>query len=50
MLAPDEIRIVAAPGGMTSVRQLSPSELTHARRFLQDEGSLSDFYESLDDA
>jgi predicted ATPase len=46
MLGPEEVLLVTAPDGKTSVRQLSGDELQRARKFLQDEGSLSDYLDA----
>ncbi len=48
MLRPSEVHLVTAPGGETHVRALSEVELAAAQEFLNDEGDLSDFYETLD--
>lgn len=48
MLEPSEVHLVTAPGGETQVRALTEIELAAARAFLNDEGDLSDFYETLD--
>lgn len=45
VLCPEEVLMATAIGGRTSVRQLSPDEVARARRFLSNEGSLSDFLE-----
>ncbi len=50
MLQPEEIRLVTAPDGKTAVRALSPDEIRVARQFLQEEGALSAFYETLDES
>jgi hypothetical protein len=42
-LDPENILLVTAPRGVTQVRRLSAEDLEHARLFLQDEGSLSEF-------
>jgi predicted ATPase len=49
MLKPEEILLVTAPEGNTEVRGLSPHEMSVARQFLQEEGALSEFYETLDE-
>ncbi|WP_165224877.1 AAA family ATPase [Aquisphaera insulae] len=48
ILRPEEVLMATAHHGATSVRPLSPDEITRARRFLKDEGSLSDFLEPFD--
>ncbi len=47
MLEPSEVHLVTAPGGETHVRALTGVELAAARAFLNDEGDLSDFYETI---
>ncbi len=46
-LQPDEIRLVAIKDGQTYVRALSKSELESAKRFMGEDGTLSDFIESI---
>ncbi|QEH39171.1 recombination protein F [Aquisphaera giovannonii] len=48
ILRPEEVLMATAQDGGTSVRPLSPDEASRARRFLKDEGSLSDFLEPFD--
>ena len=48
-LAPENIRLVTMQKGATRLRALSPQELSTAREFLEDEGSLSDFIESVEE-
>ncbi len=45
MLRPEEVLLVTAPEGWTEARNLSPDEVTRAKRFLKNEGSLSEFLE-----
>ncbi len=47
ILRPEEVLLVTAPGGSTQARRLSPEEINRAKRFLKNEGSLSDFLEPL---
>jgi predicted ATPase len=49
ILRPEEVLMTTARDGKTSVRPLSPDEVARARRFLSDEGSLSDFLEPFDE-
>ncbi len=49
ILRPEEVLMATAVGGRTSVRPLSPDEMARARRFLSNEGSLSDFLEPFDE-
>jgi AAA domain, putative AbiEii toxin, Type IV TA system len=46
-LDPEEVLLVSATNGMTTARSLSPEEISMARRFLSDEGTLSEFLEPL---
>jgi ABC-type Mn2+/Zn2+ transport system ATPase subunit len=48
-LEPENIRLVTMRKGATRLRALSPEELSTARAFLEDEGSLSDFIESVEE-
>jgi predicted ATPase len=45
ILRPEEVVLVTANEGVTNARSLSPAEIAEARRFLRDEGSLSDYLE-----
>jgi predicted ATPase len=47
MLKPDEVLLVTAEAGATKVRPLSQPEIELARKFMNDEGSLSDYLGSL---
>src|SRR5262249_12384255 len=49
MLEPEEVLLVTAPEGRTSVRRLTNEEVQQARQFLQDEGSLSDYLEAFEE-
>jgi len=49
MLRPEEVQLVSSPEGQTQIRQLSADEVSSARQFLQDEGSFSDFCETLEE-
>ena len=49
ILRPEEVLMATADGGRTLVRQLSPDEVARAQRFLNNEGSLSDFLEPFDE-
>jgi predicted ATPase len=49
MLEPEEVLLVTAPQGNTQVRGLSAAELDQAKRFRKDEGSFSDFLETLNE-
>ena len=49
ILKPEEVRFVTAEGGETRVRQLSAEELDRAKWFLDNEGALSQFLESIDE-
>lgn len=49
ILRPEEVLLATAFEGKTTVRGLSPSEVGRAGRFLNDEGSLSEFLESFDE-
>ena len=44
---PDEVRLVDLKDGMTSVRALTQKELLAARHFMQSDGPLSEFIESV---
>jgi len=46
-LEPEDILLVTAPRGVTRARRLSAGDLDHARSFLQDNGSLSEFLEPM---
>lgn len=48
VLEPEEILLVTAEGGATKVRNLSSTEVEHARWFLDEEGSMSEFIETLE--
>ena len=47
ILKPEEVLMVTASGGSTKARKLSPDEMARAKKFLKNEGSLSDFLEPL---
>ena len=49
VLQPEEIRLVSMQGGATAVRALNATELAGARRFIDEEGSLSEFLNLLGD-
>jgi predicted ATPase len=49
ILHPEEILLATAPEGSTTVRKLTPDEIERAKSFLENEGSLSDFLEPLDE-
>jgi ABC-type lipoprotein export system ATPase subunit len=46
-LAPDEIRLVTMNNGITQLRPLTPLETQTAEKFVQRDGSLADFLESI---
>jgi predicted ATPase len=46
-LEPEDILLVTAPRGVTRARRLSADDLDHARSFLQNDGSLSEFLEPM---
>ncbi len=48
-LGPESIRLVTMRHGVTHVRPLSGNELETARAFLENEGSLSDFLEGIEE-
>jgi predicted ATPase len=49
-LDPESVRLVTMENeGLTKVRALSPDELGVADRYLEEEGSLSDFLETVED-
>ncbi len=48
-LGPDSIRLVTMDQGETKARALSPSEIGIAGKYLQEEGSLSDFLETVEE-
>ncbi len=45
MLQPEEVILVTADDGITKARKLSPTEISEAKRFLKNDGSLSDYLE-----
>ena len=47
-LRPEELILVTAQNGRTRARNLAPREIQAARKFLTDEGSLSEFLEPLE--
>lgn len=49
MLEPDNLILVSAPEGNTLTRRLSESEITAAELFLQKEGTLSEYFELLEE-
>lgn len=49
ILRPEEVLLATASEGKTMVRELSPNEVDRARRFLNDDGSLSEFLEPFDE-
>lgn len=49
VLKPEEVRLVTMQGGATAIRALSEKELDSAKRYINEEGSLSDFLEMLED-
>ena len=49
ILHPEEVLLATATGGSTKLRNLSQDQIARAKVFLQNEGSLSDFLEPLDD-
>lgn len=49
ILAPEEVLLVTAPGGKTEARKLSSIEISRAKKFLSNDGSLSEFLEPIDD-
>lgn len=49
-MQPEEIRIVYLADGQTRVRALTQKELAAASRYVHDEGPLSEFIQSIDDA
>ncbi len=49
MLRPEEVLLVTAPEGWTEARKLSSDEVSRAKRFLKNEGSLSEFLEPFDE-
>ena len=48
-LSPAQTRLVSMTGGKTSVRGLSPMERDAASHYLQEEGAMSDFLETVQD-
>lgn len=48
-LSPEEVRLVHSGNGMTTVRRLTPDQLGVAKSFLQEDGPLSDFIETVYD-
>ena len=48
VLKPEEVRLVTMQGGETKVRGLTESELASAKRFINEEGSLSDYLDLLE--
>jgi hypothetical protein len=49
ILDPEEILLVSAPKGLTTVRSLSQREISMAKRFLNEEGTLSEFLAPIDE-
>ena len=49
VLRPEEVQLVTMQGGETQVRGLTESELAGAKRYINEEGSLSDYLEMLED-
>jgi energy-coupling factor transporter ATP-binding protein EcfA2 len=49
MLAAAEIVLLSAPEGNTAARILSEEEIALAQQFLREDGSLSDYFETLDE-
>ena len=49
ILRPEEVLLVSANEGNTEVRNLSPDEISQAKGFLKNEGSLSDFLEPFEE-
>jgi len=49
VLRPEEVLLVSAANGQTSVRGLNGEEVLAAKRFLKDEGSLSEYIHLSDD-
>ncbi len=49
LLRPEEVRLVTAPDGKTTIRRLSNHEVESAKQFLKDEGAFSEFCETLDE-
>ncbi len=49
VLKPEEVLLTTARNGETKVRSLSPPEKKRAKRFLAEVGTLSEFFEVLDD-
>jgi predicted ATPase len=47
-LKPEEVRLVTMERGATQVRALSESEMAGAKRFINEEGSLSDYLDMLE--
>ena len=48
VLKPEEVRLVTMQGGETKVRGLTEPELASAKRFINEEGSLSDYLDLLE--
>jgi predicted ATPase len=48
-LEPDEVLLVSAPNGHTEARPLSQNEITRAKRYLKENGSLSEYIELTDE-
>jgi hypothetical protein len=48
-LSPGAVRIVTMEGGVTKARALSPKELSILEKYLEEEGLLSDFLETIED-
>jgi predicted ATPase len=46
-LKPEEIRLVSLQNGYTAARKLTPKELRVATNFMNEEGPLSDFLETV---
>jgi hypothetical protein len=42
ILQPEDVILVTADKGITKARELSPTEISEAKRFLKNDGSLSD--------
>ena len=49
-LEPAEIRLVAITNGRTVLRALTPKEIEAAKRFMEKEGALSDFLETVEES
>ncbi len=49
MVKPEEIRMVGRKDGKTVIRVLNEKEIEIAREFMENEGALSEFIESIEE-